>query len=504
MKTKAIMFQGVGSNVGKSVLTAAICRIIFQDGKKIAPFKTQNNTLNSYITREGYEIGRVQAMQAEAAGVMPTQDMNPILLKPINENILQVIIQGKIVGNFTKEEYKKFKTKLGMQPILQSYKRLCKNFSYIVIEGGGSPAEINFRSSDLVNMKTAAMAGAPVILVGDIDRGGVFASFIGTMEILGEKEKNKIAGFIINKFRGDKSDLKPAIKFLEQRTGKPVVGIIPYIYDIGLDEENSINEMKTSLHFSQNHEHSKLCIDVLYLPHISNFIDFDPFEKERGVHVRYVTRKRFFGKPDVLIIPDTKNIISDLNHLHERDYKEKILELYHNGVVIVGVGTGYYMLGKEIIISSNLKSKRIEGLGLLPFSVKINNEKISQPIIGQSINIPFYNGEIKGQGIHMDEVSMDNNAQHIFSLNFNEKKEDGVSNENFSVWGTSLYGIFHNDKFRKDFINYAKLRKDIPHIDCTSITKIEKEKKFNQLAYIVRNNLNMKIIYKLLENLEYR
>ena len=322
---RALMVQGTGSHVGKSLLVTAFCRIFKQMGYRVAPFKAQNMALNSFITEDGGEMGRAQVVQAEAAGVDPSVDMNPVLIKPQSDIGAQLIIQGKVVGNYSAVEYHSYK-KEAIKNVRESYKRLSNKFDLILIEGAGSPAEINLKRHDIVNMRVAQMADAPVLLVSDIDRGGVFASLIGTIELLTASEKGRVKGFIINKFRGDINLLKPGLTFIKRKTGIKVLGIIPYIKDIYIQDEDSVSlEKKVAIDTN-----GKLDIAVLNLPHISNFTDFDPLEREDVVSLRYIKEASAVATPHVLIIPGSKNTIEDL--LSQGDIWMKSRDLKRMGV----------------------------------------------------------------------------------------------------------------------------------------------------------------------------
>jgi len=312
-RAKVIMVQGTGSYVGKSVIVSALCRIFKQDGFRVAPFKAQNMALNSFVTLQGDEMGRAQVTQAEAAGIEPSVDMNPILLKPSGDIKAQVIVSGKPIGNMSGKEYYRHRMRF-LKIIKGSFQRLSGNYDIVVIEGAGSPAEVNLRKNDVVNMAMARIADCPVILVGDINVGGVFAWLVGTLELLTAAERRRIKGVIINKFRGDINILKPGLDFLEKKIRKPVLGVIPYFHDISIPEEDSIAKEKYRLPGNRPKK-GKINIEVLYLPHISNFTDFDPLEKEPDVRLRYLVQGEKIGEPDCIIIPGSKNTIGDLVYL---------------------------------------------------------------------------------------------------------------------------------------------------------------------------------------------
>ena len=338
---KNIMIQGTMSNAGKSLIVAGLCRILWQDGFATAPFKSQNMALNSFITEEGLEMGRAQAVQAEAAGVPPSVFMNPILLKPTNDTGSQVIVNGKVQGNMSARDYFSYKKKL-IPDILRAYQQLEQQFERIVIEGAGSPAEINLKQDDIVNMGMAQLVDAPVLLVGDIDRGGVFAQLAGTVMLLEPKERARIQGMIINKFRGDQSILDPGVEMIQEVTGIPVVGVVPYM-QVDIEEEDSLTER-----FAARNPEAVLDIAVIRLPRISNFTDFAVLEQREQINLRYVTNVAQLGKPDMILLPGTKNTLSDLKWLRQNGLEVAICRAKEQGSVIFGICGGYQMLGMHI------------------------------------------------------------------------------------------------------------------------------------------------------------
>ncbi len=350
MKAKAIMVQGTGSDVGKSVLVCALCRIFRQEGLKVAPFKSQNMSNNSYVTADGEEMGRAQVAQADAAGLLPAVEMNPILLKPSGNNGSQVITMGRPFGQMTANEYYKNKNMM-LDIAKKAYSTLSKEYDIIVIEGAGSPAEINIKDNDIVNMKIAEIADAPVILVTDIERGGSFAWILGTLELLGSEERDRVCGIIINKFRGDMGILEPGLDMLESRISKPVLGVLPYFTDIMIDDEDSLCLDKSNKELvSKDSISPDLQIDivVIRLPRISNFTDFDILKREKWLSLRFVDDEQSIGKPDLIILPGTKNTIDDLKFIKDNGISGTILNLEKNGTMVIGICGGYQMLGREI------------------------------------------------------------------------------------------------------------------------------------------------------------
>ncbi|HKZ45756.1 MAG TPA: cobyric acid synthase, partial [Thermodesulfobacteriota bacterium] len=371
---RPLMLQGTASHVGKSIITAALCRIFREHGLRVAPFKAQNMALNSFVTMDGGEIGRAQAFQAEAAGIEPTVDMNPILLKPTSDMGSQVIIHGKVYGNMKAAEYHRFK-KEAARYVLESYRRLEEKNDLIIIEGAGSPAEINLRENDIANMGLAEMVDAPVILIGDIDRGGVFASLVGTMELLTASEKKRVKGFIINKFRGDLELLKPGLDFLENKTGLPVFGVVPYLKDINLPDEDGV--VLDSGQWSVVSGQKKITIVVIKLPRISNFTDFDPFRFEPDVSIHYITEPAELDGADVVIIPGSKNTLEDMDWLWKTGIADKLIHYAENGGKVIGICGGFQMLGKLVKDPHGVEShvKEMKGLGLLHGETILEREK---------------------------------------------------------------------------------------------------------------------------------
>ncbi|OGN97417.1 MAG: cobyric acid synthase CobQ, partial [Chloroflexi bacterium RBG_13_51_18] len=370
-KAKTIMIQGTASAVGKSVIVTALCRIFKQDGYKVAPFKSQNIALNSFVTEGGGEIGRAQAVQAEAAGITATVDMNPVLLKPTSNSGCQVILLGKVFKNISAQDYTNYAPTL-LKTVVESLEKLRAEYEIVVIEGAGSTAEINLKEREIVNMRIAKASGSPVLLAGDIDKGGIFASLVGTLELLDEDERHYVKGLIINKFRGDVSLLKPAIDFTEKRTGLPVLGVIPYFKDIRIAQEDSVyldeREVKK--------DSSELNITIIRLPHISNYDDFDPLEVE-GCTVNYIRQRFEFGNPHLIILPGTKSTINDLQYLRQTGLANIIMEKAKAGTPVVGICGGYQMLGRKILDPEGVESEKgeVEGLGLLDVVTEFAAEK---------------------------------------------------------------------------------------------------------------------------------
>jgi adenosylcobyric acid synthase len=500
------MVQGTGSHVGKSVMVAALCRIFRQDGHSVAPFKSQNMALNSFVTYQGGEMGRAQVMQAQAAQVEPSVDMNPILLKPVSHIGAQVIVQGRPVGNMSAQGYHKFKRKAGIA-IRQAYARLAARHDIIVIEGAGSPAEVNLRSQDVVNMWVARFTDAPVIITGDIDRGGVFASLIGTLKLLTPTERRRVKALHINKFRGDPEILKPGLEFLQKKSGKPLLGVTPYIENLGLAEEDHLPEERGQQDFEDLTK--KINIGVLVLPHISNFTDFDPLEHNSEVQLRYLRRGQRLNSADVVIIPGTKNTIADLAYLKRYGYDQQIKELYQQGAMVIGICGGYQMLGRQVIDpkGSEWKAAEIEGLGLLDIVTVFEPHKITAQVKARPQCLTFGQGVITGYEIHMGRTQLGSRvAGPAFRLEQRGEKhvglDEGAVSEDGRVWGTYIHGLFDNDSFRRSFLNFVRQQKGLSvstQATDTSTLNLQ-QRAYDRLADIVRASLDMDLLYDILDN----
>jgi len=493
-KTKVIMVQGTMSNVGKSLIVAGLCRVFMQDGYVSAPFKSQNMALNSFITKEGLEIGRAQAMQAEAAGIEPLVCMNPILLKPTDDVGSQVIVNGIVRGQMKAKEYFEYKTTL-IPDIFEAFNTLSKKADIIVIEGAGSPAEINLKQNDIVNMGMAAFVDAPVILVGDIDRGGVFAQLLGTIDLLEEDEKNRVCGLIINKFRGDKTILDPGIKMLEERANKPVVGVIPYM-NIQIEEEDSLTDR-----FSNNGI-GLIDVAVIKLPKMSNYTDFDTFEQIEGVSVRYIKSQTELGNPDLVIIPGTKNTISDMKWLRESGLETMIFRLAKKDVPIIGICGGYQILGEKISDPLGVEGGgEIRGMGLLPVETILNENKTTTQIEGSiescsGIFEKLVGMKVNGYEIHMGETKPEEAmAKHGFECF--TSSATGYCSQN--IYGTYIHGFFDNSEIVKCIMSALCKKKGID-IDTALVKDFKefKEAEFDKLADTIRQFMDMDAIYKIL------
>ena len=497
---KAIMVQGTMSNAGKSLLAAGLCRIFKQDGYRVAPFKSQNMALNSFITEEGLEMGRAQVMQAEAAGIKPSVLMNPILLKPTNDVGSQVIVNGEVLGTMSARDYFKYKKKL-VPDIMKAYNALAAENDIIVIEGAGSPAEINLKTEDIVNMGMAKMAKAPVLLVGDIDRGGVFAQLIGTVELLEEDERQMVKGLIINKFRGDKTILDPGVQMLEERSHIPVVGVAPYL-NIQVEDEDSLTER-----FDRKTEVDLIDIAVIRVPRISNFTDFNPFESIPGVSLRYVQHVSELKNPDMIILPGTKNTMEDLLWMRANGLEAAVLKEVARGKIIFGICGGYQMLGETLSDPHYVEAGgTIKGMGLLPMDTIFAENKTRTRVSGKFLNLngdlaALSGAELEGYEIHMGETVLKENAGHCVSIEDHvsgSRKEDGAYCKN--VCGTYVHGVFDKEDVAEAVVRALGEKKGL---DVSEMTGVDfaafKETQYDILASELRKHLDMKKIYEILE-----
>ncbi len=490
MSARKIMIQGTGSSVGKSVITAAFCGYFRQEGFRVAPFKSQNMSNNSFVTASGGEIGRAQAFQAQVCGIEPAIEMNPILLKPSSEMGAQVVVLGKSVSVMTPREYNAFQPQL-IGVIRDSLEKLSSQYDILVIEGAGSPAEINLRPFDIVNMAVAKMAAAPVVLVGDINLGGVFASLVGTLELLTLEERSFVKGLLINKFRGDISLLNEGLQFLEARTGKKLLGVLPFVDDLQVAEEDSIPEWKWSS--SRPAEPEKLEIRVIHYPHISNSTDYDPLKHEPDVSHRFITRVPDSEPlPDILILPGSKSTISDLTYIRSSGFERYIARCHQARIPIVGICGGYQMLGKELLDPECAESvvPRAEGLGLLHLTTYFAREKKTVQV--RALHIESRD-EITGYEIHMGQTNGPSAARPAFQIleemGGNTERFDGAKSEDGLVWGTYLHGVFDTPLFRRDFLNALRRRRGWPPLDSGEAGSFSESS--DSLAALIRKHVDL-------------
>ncbi|EAC4529963.1 cobyric acid synthase [Listeria monocytogenes] len=494
---KQIMIQGTASDAGKSVLVAGLCRLFKNKGKRVVPFKSQNMSLNSFITATGDEMGRAQVFQAEAAGVFPDVRMNPVLLKPTNDRQSQVIFMGAILDNMDAVTYHDFKQTL-IPKIQAVYQSLADENDIIVLEGAGSPAEINLNDRDIVNMGMAKMVDAPVVLVADIDKGGVFASIYGTIMLLNEEERARIKGVIINKFRGDVALLQPGIDMIEELTNVPVIGVIPYA-NLQLEEEDSVSLSGKNYAPDSN---ALLDIAIICLPRISNFTDFHSLEIQPEISLRYIRNLADFGKPDLVIIPGSKNTLEDMGFLEESGLKKAIQNFAENAGKVIGICGGYQMLGQKMLDPNQVESKQLEiaGLGLLDTETIFLDQKRTTQITGVT-----HSGEaVEGYEIHMGETKRGESTSpfcKIKAVNGNEEThQDGAISANKNIIGTYIHGIFDNDVFLGNLFDELLTRKNqsiYPH-EIINL-KEHKEQEYDKLAALLEANIQMDQLEKIMK-----
>jgi adenosylcobyric acid synthase len=507
----ALMILGTSSHVGKSIITAGLGRVLADDGHRIAPFKAQNMSLNSAATPDGGEIGRAQALQAEACRAIPRVEMNPILLKPSTDTGAQVILLGKVWGEVTAANYHTRRVEQLFPSVLDAYKRLSANHDLMLLEGAGSPAEINLREHDIVNMRMAHAADAACLMVGDIDRGGVFASLLGTMELLQPEDCARIRGFVINKFRGDESLLRPGITTMEERLGLPCVGIVPFLRDLGLDEEDGValEDRTSAAHRWKNLESGSaraLRIGVIALPHMANFTDFDALAQEPAVSLAYLEKPGEMAAADLLILPGTKQTLDDLQWLEHRGFAGELRRLSKIGMPIIGICGGFQMLGISIedpqgIENQSTPSSR-QGLGFLPVRTVLHAEKIVRRVQGRlrrnffrddsSPQVPF-----EGYEIHLGETLYETGARPLADIERQgtmESVPDGAVSESGRVFGTYVHGFFDNDDFRHAFIRASRAAVDLAPAEKYARVRAERDACIDRLADHLRKSLAMDLL----------
>jgi len=495
---KGIMVQGTGSGVGKSIITVALCRYFSMKGYRVTPFKAQNMALNSFITKEGAEIGRAQALQAMAAGVEPTWAMNPVLLKASGPLGTQVILKGKPIGTLKPSQYYALRDK-AWEAVLEGWDYLSQEFDIAVVEGAGSPAEINLKDVEIVNMAVAKRFELPVVLVGDIDKGGVFASLYGTLALL-EEDAKYIKAFIINKFRGDIQILEPGLKAIEEKTKVPVIGVIPYMKELFIEEEDSLGLQQKA--YSYHLEPLKIVI--LKLPFISNFTDFVPLLYEEDTEVVFSLRAVDLLNADLIIIPGTKNTIEDLEYLKKTAVVDTLKKALNKGVYIFGICGGYQMMGKVLRDPDSIESSTAEtrGLGFLETETEFLKEKTTTQVIAEQLSPIFdsvkVDGSLWGYEIHMGTTQVDGSG--LFSgkrLSNNEQIIDG-SAKGYAA-GTYLHGIFENDHFRLALLNHLRQRRGLPLKSTTFSYRELRDRSIKQITDIVVDALDMDFIERLLQ-----
>lgn len=500
-KARTIMIQGTASHVGKSLVTTALCRIFHRQGYRVAPFKAQNMALNSAITVEGGEIGRAQAVQAEAAGVEASVYMNPILLKPSDDMSAQVVMMGRPLQDMSARQYREEFLPGAVELVRDCLEELRQSHEIVVIEGAGSPAEVNLKDRDIVNMKTAELAEAPVILVADIDRGGVFASIAGTLALLEEHERSRIKGIIINKFRGDLDLLQTGIRFIEEHSGVPVLGVLPYIREELIDEEDSVCLAEQQL---WGNPEGPVEIAMLQLPRISNFTDINVLKKLPQTRVRLVRPGDPLGRPDLLIIPGTKNTIADLLFLRENGCEEEIKALARDGGMIAGICGGYQMMGLSLHDPEGVEGPlpHVEGMGLLPVVTTFAGGKCTRLTRGRLLTRSGFwqslqEREVSGYEIHCGQSVVNEGYEALmgyYEESGSEPNLDGAVAFEGRVFGSHLHGLFDNPALLQLIVNTLRGRRGLPSLDLTQLPVSEREAGFETLADIVERSLDMETL----------
>ena len=489
------MIQGTGSGVGKSIITAGICRQFYLDGWRVAPFKAQNMSLNSFVTEDGGELGRAQAYQAEACGIKPHVSMNPILLKPTGDNMSQVIVMGKATENRNARNYFSHHNK-HKKEVQAAFNYLSGKYELVVLEGAGSPAEINLKQWDLVNMPMAKMASAPVIIVGDIDRGGVFAWMKGTYDLLDPDEKDRVAGFIVNKFRGDLDLLTPGLRQFEELVHKPVLGVIPYCRDLFVDEEDAI---PTKSYPSAHNGKGGLDVAVIWYPRISNFTDVSPLAADPSVTVRYVSNPAQLGTPDLIILPGSKNTLGDLEFLKQEGLGDAISERFRSGSIILGICAGFQILGETVKDPDNMESRlnEVSGLGLLDLETTLLTHKNTRQVSQATLTSPvFPQGlPIEGYEIHMGKSKFKSQYLPLFeSANGDHPLHLGLTNEKGTLVGTYVHGLLDNEEVKHAFLNHIRTLRNLPSPEETFNYRAFRDQNLNRLAKLVHDSVDMKKI----------
>jgi cobyric acid synthase CobQ/L-threonine-O-3-phosphate decarboxylase len=491
-RAASLMLLGTGSDVGKSVLVAGLCRVLLQDGVRVAPFKAQNMSLNSYVTRDGGEMGRAQVVQAQACRLDPDVRMNPVLLKPSSDVGSQIIVNGRPVGNMKVMDYVRYK-KEAWQEVCRAYDALAADFDCIILEGAGSPGEVNLKAHDIVNMPMARYADAPSLLVGDIDRGGVYASFIGHVEVMLPWERRLLAGFVVNRFRGDASLLGDAHDFIRQRTGRPVLGVVPFQDDLGLPQEDSVS-FKAGLYDSTPPDAEHVDIALIDLPHISNFTDVEPLLEEPDVHVRIVRRPDELGNPDCIILPGSKNVAADLAALKKSGMDRAVTRFAEQGCTVVGICGGFQMLGRSLSDPLGLEGEAgmiMDGLALLPVDTELAGEKTLTRRQGTHLQS---GREVHGYEIHHGRSSGSPEAM----LRFDDGSGCGCATDDGRIWGSYLHGIFDADGFRRWFINDLRRTRGLAAFKGQGAC-YDLEPALDRLADVLRESLDMDAIHRLLD-----
>ena len=508
MSARSLMVLGTASHVGKSILTAALCRILANEGFRVAPFKAQNMSLNSAATPDGREIGRAQALQAEACRIAPRAEMNPILIKPSSDRSAQIVVMGRVWGQVTAADYHQRRVEELFPVVVDAYRALAAEHNIIVLEGAGSPAEINLKEHDIVNMRMAQAAGAECLLVGDIDRGGVFASLLGTLELLDPAERARVRGFVVNKFRGDIRLLEPGISMIESRVGVRCAGVVPYLPEIGLDDEDSVSmdSRPAAWEIEPASPSRRLRVAVARFPYLSNFTDFDPLQAEPSVSLAFVDTPEALREADLAILPGSKQTLDDLYWLRRRGL-EPSLRRFRGGAGILGICGGMQMLGRTIEDPTGAEScgiPRVEsGLGVLPIRTVLRTDKVTRMASGTVVT-SLFGGAMAGSSFHGYEIHLGQTVYEEDAQAFAEIQRcgdfapmpDGAAGSN--AFGTYIHGLFRDDGFRHRFLAAARNACGLdPALELAGI-EAERERRLDRLANHVRGSLDMNLIFECL------
>jgi len=505
MRYRPLMILGAGSDVGKSLLVAGLCRLFRQEGLRVAPFKAQNMALNSFVTPEGGEMGRSQAVQAQAAGLAPHVDMNPILLKPTAGVGAQVILHGKVLGNYTSKDYYRLRPRLVRQ-VMKSFRRLAASYDLIILEGAGSAVELNLRQNDLVNFSMAKRTGAAAVLAADIDRGGVFAATIGSFHLLTRTERRLLQGFIINRFRGDPALFQEGVEIIEKRTARPVLGVVPFLSDLALPEEDSVPLEFPRRRVDTGSPH-RVAVGVVRLPHLSNYTDFLPLEQDARVALSYVDHRSAWDDLDLVIIPGTKNTISDLIYLQETGLAAAIVDHARQGGRVLGICGGYQILGEEVHDALGMEGqpRTAKGLGLLPLVTRLEGDKTTTQVRGRVLGLPGGGLEVSGYEIHLGVTTIRGPGRPALTITSRNGRTaaspDGWVSQNGLIMGTYVHGLFDADDFRQAFVSTLlglppECSEDSPAWSFQAF----QEAQFDRLAETLRGHLDLARIWELIRS----
>ena len=497
---KGVMIQGTASDVGKSLIATALCRLFANEGMKVAPFKSQNMSNNSYVTHDGLEIGRAQGIQAEAAKTEATVLMNPILLKPRSDQESEIVLLGSSVETLSGRGYRESFYDRGLDVIHHALSQLSKEYELLILEGAGSPVEMNLKDRELVNMKIAELADVPVFLVADIDRGGIFASIVGTLELLTHEERRRVKGILINKFRGDIHLFTDGVKWIEEKTGIPVLGVLPYVNNHMIDREDSlsINE------FRRMKKSGDLDIAVIQLPYASNISDVEPFLYEEDVCLRFVSNVAEFGKPDAVIIPGTKSTIRDLKYLKESGLSERVIRFAREGGFVIGICGGYQMLGKTLIDEEGTDTGKVgfeeTGLGLMEAVTYFRKEKQTIRVKGTyHAQTGIGEDKIEGYEIHLGDTIFTDEAAKRPLFQFASNREEGYYSESGRIIGTYLHHLFHNDGWRHNWLNAIRQSVNVPQKPKVDVGVL-KEERYERLAEEMGKHLDWEKVKKIISD----